>query len=169
MVEHWFGNVILYIVVMICLFLTFLSMMGNVWLLGTAVAFAFYDNFMRFNEEFLLYLLLVFAAGELWEFFISFFGIKRKNVSWATVLVIGIGTIVGVIVGTAILPLFGSVAGGVAGSGIMAFTIEYKKNSSKADAWNLALLAMKTQLLAALGKITAGVVMASMMILQTLK
>ncbi|MHC1717441.1 MAG: DUF456 domain-containing protein [Acidaminococcaceae bacterium] len=167
--EHWLGNGILYIVVIVCLFLTFLSMMGNVWLLGTAVAFAFYDNFMRFNEEFLLYLFLVFAAGELWEFFISLFGIKRKNVSWATVLVIGIGTIVGVIVGTAILPLFGSVVGGVAGSGIMAFTIEYNKNSNKADAWNLALLAMKTQLLAALGKITAGVVMASMMILQTLK
>lgn len=143
--------------------------MGNVWLFGTAVAFAFYDNFMRFNEDFLFYLFLVFAAGELWEFFISLFGIKRKEVSWATVLFIGIGTIAGVIIGTAILPLFGSVIGGVTGSGIMAFAIEYNKNSSKADAWNLALLAMKTQLLAALGKITAGVVMASMMVLQTLK
>jgi hypothetical protein len=168
-VEQWFGNIILYIVVSVCLFLTFLSMMGNVWLLGTAVAFAFYDNFMRFNEDFSFYLFLVFAAGELWEFFISLFGIKRKEVSWATVLFIGIGTIVGVIIGTAILPLFGSVIGGAAGSGIMAFAIEYNKNSSKADAWNLALLAMKTQLLAALGKITAGVVMASMMVLQTLK
>ena len=167
--EQWFGNIILYIVVSVCLFLTFLSMMGNVWLLGTAVAFAFYDNFMRFNEDFLFYLFLVFAAGELWEFFISLFGIKRKEVSWATVLFIGIGTIAGVIIGTAILPLFGSVIGGAAGSGIMAFAIEYNKNSSKADAWNLALLAMKTQLLAALGKITAGVVMASMMVLQTLK
>ena len=167
--EQWFGNIILYIVVSVCLFLTFLSMMGNVWLLGTALTFAFFDNFIRFNEEFLLYLFLVFAAGELWEFFISFFGIKRKNVSWTTVLIIGIGTLVGVIIGTAILPLFGSVIGGVMGSGIMAFTLEYNKNSSKADAWNLALLAMKTQLLAALGKITAGVVMASMIVLQTLK
>jgi len=168
-VEHWFGNIILYIVVIVCLLLTFLSMMGNVWLLGTAIAFAFYDNFLRFNEEFLFYLFLVFAFGELWEFFISFFGIKRKNVSWATVFVIGIGTIAGVIIGTAVLPLLGSVIGGVTGAGIVAFAIEYTKNSSKTDAWNLALLAMKTQLLAALGKITAGVVMASMMILQTLK
>ena len=167
--EHWFGNIILYIVVMICLLLTFLSMMGNGWLLGTAIAFAFYDNFMRFDEKFLFYLFLVFAAGELWEFFISLFGIKRKNVSWSTVLFIGIGTIAGVIIGTAVLPLLGSVIGGVTGSGIMAFTLEYNKNSSKADAWNLALLAMKTQLLAALGKITAGIVMASMMILQILK
>ena len=79
------------------------------------------------------------------------------------------GTMVGVIAGTAVLPLFGSVIGGVVGSGLTAFTIEYNKNSSKDDAWNLALLAMKTQLLAALGKITAGVVMASMMVLQTLK
>ena len=167
--EHWFGNIILYIVVMICLLLTFLSMMGNVWLLGTAIAFAFYDNFMRFDEKFLFYLFLVFAAGELWEFFISLFGIKRKNVSWSTVLFIGIGTIAGVIIGTAVLPLLGSVIGGVTGSGIMACTLEYNINSSKADAWTLALLAMKTQLLAALGKITAGIVMASMMILQTLK
>ena len=167
--EQWFGNIILYLVVMVCLFLTFLSMMGNVWLLGTALVFAFFDHFIRFNEEFLLYLFLVFAAGELWEFFISFFGVKRKNVSWATVIFIGMGTMVGVIAGTAVLPLFGSVIGGVAGSGLTAFTIEYNKNSSKDDAWNLALLAMKTQLLAALGKITAGVVMASMMVLQTLK
>ncbi|MGL5206885.1 MAG: DUF456 family protein [Acidaminococcaceae bacterium] len=167
--EQWFGNIILYVVIMVGLFLTFLSMMGNVWLLGTALAFAFYDDFIRFNEEFLLYLFLIFAAGELWEFFISFFGVKRKNVSWSTVFFIGIGTLAGVIVGTAVLPFFGSVVGGVMGSGIMAFAIEYNKNSSKNDAWNLALLAMKTQLLAALGKITAGVVMASMMVLQTLK
>ena len=54
--EQWFGNIILYLVVMVCLFLTFLSMMGNVWLLGTALIFAFFDHFIRFNEEFLLYL-----------------------------------------------------------------------------------------------------------------
>ncbi len=167
--EHWVGNVILYVIIMICLLLTFLGMMGNVWLLVSAVTFAIYEDFNRFNEPFLLYLFLVFAAGELWEFFISFFGIKRKNVSWRAVFMIGIGTIIGVIIGTGILPLFGSVVGGALGAGVTAFAVEYSKNSNKDDAWNLAFLALKTQLLAILGKITAGVVMASMMVLQTFK
>ena len=167
--EHWLASIVLYLVIMFCLLLTFLSLMGNVWLMASAVVFAIYEDFSRFNEEFLFYLFLVFAAGEIWEFFMAFFGIKRKNVSWTTVFFIGIGTIIGVIVGTGILPLFGSVAGGALGACITAFAIEYGKNKNKADAWNLALLAFKTQLLAILGKITAGVVMASMMVLQSLK
>lgn len=167
--ENILVNILLYMVILICLLLTFLGMMGNVWLLLSAGFYAVQEDFVKFNEEFLLFLFLVFAAGEIWEFFVSFFGIKRKDVSWFTVFIVGVGALFGVIVGTAVLPLFGSVVGGALGAGIAAFAIEYARNRNRKDAWRLALLALKTQLLAVLGKITAGVIMACMMVLQSLK
>ena len=167
--ENILANILLYMVILICLLLTFLGMMGNVWLLLAAGFYAVQEDFVKFDEEFLLFLFLVFAAGEIWEFFGSFFGIKRKDVSWFTVFIVGVGALFGVIVGTAVLPLFGSVVGGALGAGIAAFAIEYARNRNRKDAWRLALLALKTQLLAVLGKITAGVIMACMMVLQSLK
>lgn len=164
--EYWLESIVLYLIIIFCLFLTILNLMGNLWLITAAAVYAVYNNFTRFDEMFLFYLFLVFAVGELWEFVVGFLGIKRKNVSWVEVFFIGLGTIFGVIVGTGVMPILGSVVGGSLGACATAFTIEYMKNKSKKDAWHLARLAFKTQLLAALGKITAGVVMACMMVLQ---
>ncbi|HIU63784.1 MAG TPA: DUF456 family protein [Candidatus Avacidaminococcus intestinavium] len=167
--EHIISNIILYVLVLACLFLTFLNLMGNAGLLLTGLVFAVFDGFTRFNEDFLLYFFIVFAIGELWEFFVSLFGVKRKNVSWFMVFVIGLGTLFGAIIGTAVLPILGSIIGGAVGAFLVAYIIEYAKNKSKTDAYNLAFLAFKTQLLAILGKITAGVIMAVMLIMQSFK
>lgn len=167
--EHIFSNILLYLLVLVCLFFTFLNLMGNVGLLLTGLIFALFDGFTRFNEDFLLYFFIVFAIGELWEFFVSLFGIKRKNISWIMVFFIGIGALLGAIIGTGVFPVLGSVLGGAIGAGLTAYTIEYMKNRSRVDAANLAFLAFKTQLLAVLGKITAGVIMAVMLIIQSIK
>ena len=65
--ENILANILLYMVILICLLLTFLGMMGNVWLLLSAGFYAVQEDFVKFNEEFLLFLFLVFAAGEIWN------------------------------------------------------------------------------------------------------
>lgn len=162
--EQWLGNIAMYLIILACLFLTFIDFCGNFLLLGTAVVYAFLENFRHFDEGFLLTLFVIFALGEFWEFFMSFFGIKKEHVSWLTVFLIGIGTLVGAVFGTMVLPLFGSLVGGAGGAFLVAYVVEYSRTNNGNDAWSLALTAFKMQFLAMLGKIVAGVVMACLMV-----
>ncbi|MEG1413269.1 MAG: DUF456 domain-containing protein [Acidaminococcaceae bacterium] len=164
--EVWFGTFAMYLVILFCLGLTVLDLGGNLWLMLAATGYAMLENFAHYNETFLLYLLLIFVAGELWEFAIGFLGVKRAKVSWLTVLLIGLGSIVGALLGTLVLPVLGSVVGGAVGAFVTAFTVEYLKNQNQDDALQLAWLAFRAQFLAVLGKLVAGVVMAVMMMYQ---
>ncbi|MCD7975377.1 MAG: hypothetical protein LUF25_06370 [Phascolarctobacterium sp.] len=42
----------------------------------------------------------IYVLGECLEFFISLFGIKRSDIPWSAVILIGIGGIIGTDIGT---------------------------------------------------------------------
>ena len=162
--EFWVENIIMYGCITVCFLLTIVGMAGNLWMLLLACGYAIFTDFTRFTPQVLLWLVLIFLFGELWEFVVGFFGVKRKNVSWLGVFIIGIGTVIGAVAGTFVLPVLGSLIGGAIGACGAAYLYEYRKSQNQADAKHLAWIAFKAQFLAALSKIISGVAMGLVMI-----
>ena len=88
-------------------------------------SYAFFDEARYFDGRLLSALVLVYAFGEIWEFIVSFFGIRRHKVSWGAVFLIAVGTFIGAVIGTGFFPVLGSVLGGAVGSYIVAFGYEF--------------------------------------------
>ncbi len=140
--------------------LTIFDLPGNTFLLITCLGFAVYDEALFWNSRLLAAAVLIYAMGEGWEFCVSLFGIKRKKVSWLAVLLIGIGGFIGTLAGTAVLPVLGSFAGGIAGAYMTAFLYEYLNSGRSDNALALAMQAAKVRFLALIGKLAAGILLA---------
>lgn len=135
---------------------------GNTVMVLSGLGFAFYDPAKYFDIRLISAMILVYAMGEIWEFALSFFGIKKKvkNISWWAVLFIGCGTFVGTLLGTVSFPVACSVLGGATGAFVAAYLYEYMQSRSVQSAGALAWQAAKMQFMAMLGKLVATFVLA---------
>ncbi len=143
--------------------LTIFDLPGNTLLMLTAVGYACFDSGMYMDTRLLSGMFFVYVLGECWEATVSLFGIKRKKVSWWAVLVIAIGGFIGTVLGTGIMPVFGSIAGGLAGAFAAAFAYEYLRTGKGNEASSLAWAAAKMRFLALIGKLVAGLALAIML------
>ena len=155
LVEWAFGALI----VVVGPLLTLLDLPGNTIMLAAGIGYAFFDEARYFDGRLLSALVLVYAFGEIWEFIVSFFGIRRHKVSWGAVFLIAVGT-------TGFFPVLGSVLGGAVGSYIVAFGYEFMRTRNKENAFALAWKAAQTQFVAMLGKIVASFAMALLLFKQ---
>ncbi|MEE3380764.1 MAG: DUF456 family protein [Succiniclasticum sp.] len=142
------------------LLLAFFGLGGNTLLVLTGLGFAFFDSGRFFDARLVAAIILVYALGELWEFTVSFFGIKTERVPWWGVFLIGCGTLTGSLLGTMALPVFGSLLGGAAGSFLMAYAYEYHRTRDCKNCGTLAWEAAKMQFMAMLGKWVAAIALA---------
>ena len=154
LVEWAFGALI----VVVGPLLTLLDLPGNTIMLAAGIGYAFFDEARYFDGRLLSALVLVYAFGEIWEFIVSFFGIRRHKVSWGAVFLIAVGT--------CFFPVLGSVLGGAVGSYIVAFGYEFMRTRNKENAFALAWKAAQTQFVAMLGKIVASFAMALLLFKQ---
>lgn len=159
LVEWAFGALI----VVVGPLLTLLDLPGNTIMLAAGIGYAFFDEARYFDGRLLSALVLVYAFGEIWEFIVSFFGIRRHKVSWGAVFLIAVGTFIGAVIGTGFFPVLGSVLGGAVGSYIVAFGYEFMRTR---NAFALAWKAAQTQFVAMLGKIVASFAMALLLFKQ---
>ena len=136
LVEWAFGALI----VVVGPLLTLLDLPGNTIMLAAGIGYAFFDEARYFDGRLLSALVLVYAFGEIWEFIVSFFGIRRHKVSWGAVFLIG--------------------------SYIVAFGYEFMRTRNKENAFALAWKAAQTQFVAMLGKIVASFAMALLLFKQ---
>ena len=146
----------------VCLILVAVAMAlfdfpGNTLMAGCCLGFAFYDPSKYSDIRIISAVILIYALGEIWEFVLSFFGIKRqvKDISWWGVFLIGCGTFAGTIMGTTVFPVLGSVIGGAIGAFAMAYLYEYLRSNDMQHAGALAWQAAKMQFVAMLGKLVA--------------
>lgn len=135
---------------------------GNTLMIAGSLGFAFYDGAKYFDVRLISAMILVYALGEVWEFALSFFGIKKqvKDLSWGAVFLIGCGTFAGAVAGTAVLPIAGSVFGGAGGAFLVAYLYEYLRSRDMQGAGTLAWQAARMQFIAMLGKLVATVILA---------
>lgn len=146
--------------------LTIFDLPGNTLVLLTGLGFAFFNENIYFSGRLLSAMILIYAIGEAWEFCVSLFGIKRQKVSWAAVFIIGAGGFVGTLLGTAALPILGSIVGGMAGTACMAFVYELARTGIRSDALHLAWEAAKMRFFALIGKLAAGIALAALLLKQ---
>lgn len=146
--------------------LTLVGLPGNTLMLLAGIGFACFDEAKYFDGRILSALVLIYVFGELWEFIVSFFGIRRHKLPWSVVGLIGIGTFIGAVLGTGVFPVFGSVLGGAMGSFVMAFVYEYSQTMDCDDAFELAWKAAKLQFIAIIGKVVAAAAMAILLVKQ---
>lgn len=154
------------IIVVLGPMLTMFDLPGNTLMMLTSIGFAFYDEAMYYNARLLSAMVLIYVLGECWEFCVSLFGIKRKKVSWFAVLLIGIGGFCGTIIGTGVFPILGSFLGGLVGAFIVAFIYEYLRSGMRQDAFQLAWETAKMRFLALIGKLSAGIALAVLLVKQ---
>lgn len=144
--------------------LTLFDLPGNTLMVCGALFFSFFGAEKFFDASILVSMFIVYILGELWEFIVSYFGIKKEKISWGAVLVIGVGGLVGTALGTAVFPVLGSFIGGLAGAFGAAFLYEYRRSGSRKHAVSLALKAAKFRFLALLGKLAAAIVLSALLI-----
>lgn len=154
------------IVAIVCPFLTIFDLPGNSIMLLTSLGLAFFDEAKYFSGRLLSVMILIYLLGEAWEFCVSLFGIKKEKVSWLAVLLIAFGGFMGTLLGTALLPVLGSIIGGMAGAGITAFFYELARTGIREDAVHLAMIAAKTRFFALLGKVAAAITLAALLLKQ---
>lgn len=154
--EFVLQKILAILVIVLGPFLALFDLPGNTIVICTAVGLGLYAEEFWQPELFCL-MFIIYACGELWEFVISLFGIRKEKASWFACFVIGIGGFCGAIAGTAVVPVLGSFFGGVIGAFITAFCYEYMRGKSNGDALHLAWASAKMRFLAILGKFAAGI------------
>lgn len=143
--------------------LTIFDLPGNGLMLASILGYAFLVKSQP-DLQYVCLVVIVYLLGEIWESGMSFFGIKKEKISWGAVFLIGLGGFAGTLIGTGIFPILGSFLGGCVGAYLAAFLYVYLKSGNKQDAFALAWQAAKVRCLAMLGKMTAGFVLAILLV-----
>lgn len=142
--------------------LTIFDLPGNTTLMLTHVTLAIYDKqYLDWNALYIT--IIIYIAGESWEFFVSLFGIKKEKVTWKTVSLIVIGGFIGTCIGTGFIPIIGSFIGGLIGVAIIAYLYEYSQTGNNSNAKKLAFQAAKIRFIAISGKLISAFCLAYML------
>ena len=146
----WLEDILALFIILLAILLTIFNLPGNTLLLLGYLGYILVDEPRYLNMQTVLLMVLLYALGEIWDFCISYLGIKREHISWLAVTFIGSGTLIGTCVGTMFLPVLGSVIGGAAGDSSynaqLAGVIGQNavENNALETAWDVANLAIGT-------------------------
>lgn len=152
-------NLILTAVLMAAVALTLFGLPGNFLILLVAAGYAAYEGFARFDQGFLLVLGGLFLLGEGVEFAAAALGAKRRRASRRAVAAACLGGFVGALAGSAVLPVFGTIAGAAAGAFALSYLAEYGKTGDRGQAARVARSAAAGLVAGTLFKIVVAVAM----------
>lgn len=157
--EHIFINIGLILIGLLCVFINLFGLGGNTILLIMAWIYGYVYEFQYMGFNVLLWLSGIYLLGEIWGIASGYLGIKKENISYTKVAIIGFGSFVGGIVATPLLPIVGSLLGAALGAFLCAFAVEIATNRSARSAWHLACVAAWMQVVCVLGKVLICVIM----------
>lgn len=146
--------------------MTIMGLPGNVLIVLTGLAYGYYNHFEEMDFAILVIVCSIFILGEIIEFMAGLLGAKKEKASKRAMLAPFIGTIIGGIWGTAILPIIGSLIGALLGAFISTALAEYSKTKDITQAKRVAKSVVKGQILGILFKVIAAVSMAILLVYQ---
>lgn len=139
------------------LLMTSLGLPGNTLLLLLFLVFAFLGDFVSVTINMLGIVAFLYLLGEAWELVVGYLGIKKEKVTWLSVIIIGAGSFLGALAGTAVFPILGSVLGAAVGAFITAFLVEYHAGKGHERAVRTAWVAARNHFLGLIGKLAVGI------------
>ena len=139
--------------------LTMFGFAGNTMLMILAILYAMGDGFIHLTSTNLLWLTALYIIGEAWEFLVGYLGIRREKVDYLTVFVIGVGSLLGSMLGTFLLPGIGSIVGAAIGAFLTALLFQRMRGVDNDKAWRVACVAAVMHLVALMGKVIVAIIM----------
>lgn len=159
-------NVLCIVIIFIGVIMTMVGLPGNIIIVMIGLAYGYYDSFEHVNYNLLVTIVGVFVLSELIEFWAGLIGAKKEKASKRAVVAAFVGTVLGGIWGTAILPLIGSILGALLGAFVITAMAEYTKTKNKEQAKRVAIGVLKGQIVGMIFKVAAAVGMAIALIYQ---
>jgi len=159
-------NVLFSIIILAGVILTMVGLPGNVLIVLGGLIYGYYDHFEHVDYRVLAIIIGVFILGELVEFWSGLLGAKKEKASKRAMLAAFLGTVLGGIWGTAILPLIGSILGALCGAFVITAVAEYTKTKNKEQARRVAIGVLKGQIVGMIFKVAAAVGMAIALLYQ---
>lgn len=146
--------------------MTIVGLPGNIIILLAGLGYGFYEHFENINYAVLVIVFGIFIVAEIVEFIAGLVGAGKEKASKRAMIAPFLGTIIGAIWGTALLPVIGSLLGALLGAFIVTFLAEYSKTKDSVQAGRVAKGVIKGQVLAILVKTVAAVGMSSLLLYQ---
>jgi len=110
----------------------FFGLPGTFIILADALIYGLVTQFQKITVWFLILLLGLAVAGEIFEFFSNIFGAKHYGASRLGLIGAFLGGLVGIFLGNYLFPVIGPLLGGLAGGFLGAFLFElFRKEGPK--------------------------------------
>ncbi|KYZ75212.1 hypothetical protein AXX12_13675 [Anaerosporomusa subterranea] len=159
-VGFWLLYAVSGLFVFILVLSTIFGLPGNFLLLLFAAGVGYYEGFNQLNWSFLAMLTGAWVLGEAAEFFSSAIGAKRAQASRRAIFSAYVGAFLGMLAGTAILPVVGTLAGSMIGAFAAGYWGEFQQTGSGRQARNVAVNVVIGQLFGLVFKLAVGLAMA---------
>jgi len=159
-------NILFSIIIFGGVIMTMVGLPGNVLIVLAGLTYGYYDGFEHVDYAVLVIIVGVFVLSELIEFLAGLIGAKKEKASKRAVVAAFVGTVLGAIWGTAILPFIGSIIGALLGGFVITAWAEYTKTKDKEQAKRVAIGVLKGQIMGMVFKVAAAVGMAMALIYQ---
>lgn len=156
-------NILLGVILLGGIIMTMVGLPGNVLIVLVGLAYGYY---VHVPYSVLGIILGVFILGELIEFGAGVIGAKQEKASKRAVTAAFIGTVLGGIWGTSIVPFIGSIIGALLGAFVFTALAEYTKNKNREQATRVALGVLKGQIIGMIFKVAAAIGMAIVLLYQ---
>ena len=157
-------NVLFSVILLGSVIMTIVGLPGNFIIVLTGLAYGYYDHFEHIDYTVLAIVVGILIIGEVIEFGAGVIGAKQGKASKRSMVAAVIGTVIGGIWGTAILPLIGSILGALLGAFTFTALAEYTKMKNVQQAKQVAMSVLKGQIVGMIFKTAAAVGMAIILI-----
>jgi len=153
-------NVLFCMILFVGVMTTMMGLPGNILIVIAGLSYGYYENFAHIDYATLVIIVGAFIISELIEFVAGVIGARKEKASKRGMVAAFVGTIIGSIGGTMILPVIGTLLGAFAGAAVSTILAEYSKTKDIKLAKRVGIGVVKGQFVGMVIKVVTAIGMA---------